>query len=254
MASSAGSLNSLLKSLTRVGRAESVYNVASADRINAIQDAIRLLVRGENIVAGTNVLKRSADGYCVLTGNAGGGRGGISDVEFPFQLIGLVEPTSEFDPTIITRVRVVSGKINGEFPSGMGFDANPATQFKLDITDDTTICAEITFDPKTLVITSRTVFESDDPNDSVITADTTPSGPTGPTVPGMGTLIFEIGYAQIEYDEFSQPNLVTTQNNFVGNMQFELIYGAFNGQPAILPVMVYPLSTPSGTTSFVQVP
>jgi hypothetical protein len=66
------SLNIVLKSLTRVGRAQPVHEVASADRINAIQDAIRLLIRGENIVAGNNVLKKSSDGYVVLTGNPAG--------------------------------------------------------------------------------------------------------------------------------------------------------------------------------------
>lgn len=236
MASS--SLNTLLKSLTRVGRSESVYNVASADRINAIQDAIRLLVRGENIIAGMNVLKRSADGYCILTGNAAGGRGVTGTSTFPFQLIGLVEATSEFDPTKIARVQVMAGQVNGEFPDGMLIDNDPP--FKLDITDDTTIVVQVTFDPETLAISSRTCFESDDPDDSTVTDL-------------LGTLNFLVGYAQIELDSHSNPAAVTTQNNFVGNMNFELVYGALNGQPALLPVTTYPLATP-GDSNFVAVP
>lgn len=232
------SLNSVLKHLTRVGRSESVYQVASADRINAIQDAIRLLVRGENIVSGNHILKKSSDGYVVLTGNARGAIGGGSAVTFPFQLIGLVEATSEFDPTIITRVQVMAGKVNGEFPDGMLIDDDPP--FKLDITNDTTLVVQATFDPATLVINSRTCFESDDVDDSTVTST-------------LGTLNFLIGYAQIQYDGFGNPIEVTTQNNFVGNMNFELVYGSLNGKPAILPVTTYPLGT-VGDSNFVEVP
>jgi hypothetical protein len=138
----------------------------------------------------------------------------------------------------------------------MGYDGrNPPLYFKLDITDNTTICAEITFNPDTLVITSRTVFESDDPNHSVITDAVTgppPGGSGPPAAPAQGTFIFVIGYAQIGYDAEGIPEIVYTQNNFVGNINFEFVYGAFNGVPAILPVAVFPLSTASGT-SFVAV-
>jgi len=219
-------INDAIKELTIVKPGQDVSEVASAARMNAIQTMLIYIASGGHINTGPGMRKRTGTGWVTLSSDAKGGRKAVAADEFPFQLIGLVEATSEFDPTLITRVRVVQGKINGEFPDGMGFDDDPTTQFKLDITDDTTIVAQVTFDPDTLGITSRTVFESDDPDDSEITED-------------LGTLNFEIGYAQIEFDAESNPTVVDTQNNFVGNMMFELVYGALNGRPALIPVATY---------------
>lgn len=113
MASAQSSLGQLLKSLTPVGRGDSVYAVASADRINNIQNAIRLLVRGDNIVSGVNIRKKSSDGYVILSSEpraAQVGGGG-----FPFQIS--VEPVPG-SPGSFKGV-LSPGTINNIIPSNM---------------------------------------------------------------------------------------------------------------------------------------
>jgi hypothetical protein len=224
MASS--SLNTLLKSLTRVGRSESVYNVANADRINAIQDAIRLLVRGENIIAGSNVLKRSSDGYVVLTGMAGGGRrgGAVSDV-MSFDVIDATVTGGEEGPGVHLAVKVIDGKVNGEYPDGMGFDS-----YFLDLVEETyqQVYLYITFDADSEVITSRSLGISDFP-------------PTSGISGSIGTLIIPLADIIISYtggfDSVPYVSLITQINN--GDINFRLIYSLHRSQPTLLPVHAF---------------
>lgn len=130
----AKSLNQVIKSLTPVRRGDSVYHVASAERINGIQDAIRLIVRGDNIVSGINIRKKSGDGYVIISGEPGG-RGGGGGVGFPWEI-------SLQTLAGIAQVVVAPGTINSVLPTNM-FDTWPIAgtgtfYVTLDVTTDGT--------------------------------------------------------------------------------------------------------------------
>lgn len=86
------SLNQILKSLTPVYKGQSVYSVASSDRINSIQTAIHLLTRGDNIVSGPNILKKSGEAYCVLSAQIRNQIAAGETQELPFQVVDRINP------------------------------------------------------------------------------------------------------------------------------------------------------------------
>jgi hypothetical protein len=79
-------LSQVLRSLIPVKRGDDVHAVASAERINAIQTAIHLLTRGDNIVGGHNIRKTSGDGFVSLSADVRfsgpGGGGDLTDTPF----------------------------------------------------------------------------------------------------------------------------------------------------------------------------
>jgi hypothetical protein len=78
-------INDLLRALTPVKPGDDVAEAAASGRINAIQELLRALVRGDNIIQGLNVRKQSQDGWVILSANPtgrGGGKAGI----LPFQV------------------------------------------------------------------------------------------------------------------------------------------------------------------------
>lgn len=119
--------------------------------------------------------------------------------------------------SIIYRVKVFDGKINGQFPSGMGFD-----NFILTPSDpgDALIYAGATFNPTSLAITSRFVGSTSAGTfpESRVESDT------------LGYLFWQIGFTYLDGSSFK------IVNSKVGDINFELVYGALNGQPALLPV------------------
>jgi hypothetical protein len=125
-------------------------------------------------------------------------------------------------PETSNRVLVADGKINGEFPSGMGVG-----QYILDLDDpaDSIIHAIITFDPDTLDILSR---------------DLAAAGSGALPTPGIdpdtniGTFIVMLGFTYFDSDD-----VFRVTNTHLGHIDFELVYGALNGQPALLPVRSY---------------
>lgn len=61
-------LQAILKSLSPIYKGDNVHGVASSERLNAIQDAIRLISRGDHINAGVGIRKRVGhDGSIMLT-------------------------------------------------------------------------------------------------------------------------------------------------------------------------------------------
>ena len=80
-------LTSNLKKLVAVRKGDNVRRVASSDRINAIQETLKALVRGDNVVAGENLRKKKGEGFFILSGNRGGRGGGFVDIETPFQVV-----------------------------------------------------------------------------------------------------------------------------------------------------------------------
>jgi hypothetical protein len=75
-----GSISDIIAALTPVRRGDDVTKVASSTRINAIQEAIFFLLKGENIKLGPGMRKGSTLGSVTIRGGDGrGGRGGGSN-------------------------------------------------------------------------------------------------------------------------------------------------------------------------------
>jgi hypothetical protein len=131
---------------------------------------------------------------------------------------------AEGDPPVVSnKVHVADGEINGELPAGMG-----AGNFVLDLTDPTDqfIYAYVTFDPETLAITSRTVAATD-----------VGSMPESRVDEGGGFLVYILAEA---FMDDNVPPKFQVVNRRVGDINFELVYGSLNGQPALLPVTSEP--------------
>lgn len=120
------------------------------------------------------------------------------------------------------RVKVFDGKINGDYPIGMGFG-----NYILDLSnpEDAIIYAGITFNPTTLVITSRFLGES--------TASAFPESRVESATEGFI-------YWQLGFTFFDGNGTFTVWQTMLGNIDFELVYGSFNGRPALLPVTTQP--------------
>lgn len=80
-------LNDYLRELKTVKPGDDVSDVACAARMNAIQESIKCLVRGDNINSGPNILKKTQGGFVTLSGSPGGRRGGGGGAtNFPFRV------------------------------------------------------------------------------------------------------------------------------------------------------------------------
>lgn len=77
----------VLKELSPVHSGDSVFEVASAARMNAIMEAIHMLVMGENVMEGPNIRKDSSSGKLILSADpVGVGRGGGA-FKHPFKVV-----------------------------------------------------------------------------------------------------------------------------------------------------------------------
>jgi hypothetical protein len=104
-------------------------------------------------------------------------------------------------------IKVLDGHVNFEYPTGMGFD-----NFVLNISSSTTVYLIITYNQTTLAITSRT-----------ITTGTTPDSTAGTVYIELADITVAGGALEIE-------------QLHEGNINMALVYGAFNGAPAIIPL------------------
>lgn len=113
------------------------------------------------------------------------------------------------------KVLVADGKIDGEFPAGMG-----SSEYTLDLENpgDSLIYAGITFNPTTLAITSRFlgVSTAADYPESRVESET------------EGFLYWLLGFTFFDSDDDFRITMVRT-----GDIHVELIYGALNGKPAL---------------------
>jgi hypothetical protein len=104
-------------------------------------------------------------------------------------------------------VQVLDGHVNFEYPSGMGFG-----DFTLTISSSTTVYLIITYNTTTLAITSRS-----------ITTGSTPDSTQGTVYIELADVT--VGDGALEIEQLHE-----------GNINMALIYGAFNGAPAIIPL------------------
>lgn len=116
------------------------------------------------------------------------------------------------------RVKVFDGKINGQYPSGMGFGNYILT---ISTPSDAIIYAGLTFNPTTLAITSRFL--------GVSTAAAFPISRVDSATEGF--LYWQIGFTYLDAN-----GAFTIWQTKLGNIDFAFTYGAFNGAPALLPV------------------
>lgn len=119
--------------------------------------------------------------------------------------------------TTTYKVNVFDGKVNGEFPSGMGFG-----EFVLTLGDpnDAIIYVGLTFNPTTLAITSRFVATS--------TAAAFPESRAESATSGF--LYWQVGFT------FLDDQSLVIVNSRLGDINFAFSYGEFNGGPALLPI------------------
>jgi hypothetical protein len=80
-------LNEYLSKLTSVRKGDSIRKVASSERMNAIQESLRILARGDNIQIGENLRKKTFTNSVMLSANRQRSRAGGEDIETPFQVI-----------------------------------------------------------------------------------------------------------------------------------------------------------------------
>lgn len=106
------------------------------------------------------------------------------------------------------RVKVLDGHVNFEYPSGMGFD-----NYTLAVSSSSTVYLIITYNQTTLEITSRTLAIAASVPDSV-----------------AGTVRIELADVTVTDDGLE------IEQQHEGNINMALIYGGFNGAPAIIPL------------------
>jgi hypothetical protein len=113
----------------------------------------------------------------------------------------------------------------------------PKNPYKLDVKPEfgpsLTIFIGTLINPTTLEVVINSVWlditDGSKPNDFK----------NGLNADGYLKIFFPVGYAQVQYNAASQVAKVYTQNNFTGNVNYQLVYGAYNGQPAVIPVATY---------------
>lgn len=76
-------VSNYLQKLTKVKKGQPVCDVASSERINAIQDLLRALARGDHIMSGDNTRLRRGEGFVTISADAGGGSS-FSSLSHPF--------------------------------------------------------------------------------------------------------------------------------------------------------------------------
>lgn len=83
-----GSISDSLSRLTDVHAGMSLATALTAERISAIQDAIRALARGENIFSGANIRKQSGPAWVMLSGSAESAASSGATIEYaPYEVI-----------------------------------------------------------------------------------------------------------------------------------------------------------------------
>jgi hypothetical protein len=239
-----------------------IFEIVTAKRMNAIQDSIKGLVRGDNCNTGPGIRKRIGDGWFTLSADRGSrGGAGIQNISFFLTSTGTESPEEaedEGDPK--QKVLIFDGKINGTFPDGMG---GGNYELVLEDAEDSLIYAGITFKPEDLSITSRfcgvstaeefpisRVEKALPPEPEgpplvrgrarmsrkaiargILAPPPPPEPPTEEEVEFTGYAYWMLGFTYVNAD--GGFNLVQTM---LGDINFELIYGSLNGKPALLPV------------------
>ncbi|SRR6266542_2590898 len=103
-------LADLIKKMVPVKKGDDVRGVASHERMNALQDAIRAICRGENVVSGENIRKKIGENFVILSAGKGGGRGAAPEEKN----LQLYDASDQSGP----KVGITFGTVAGLVPSG----------------------------------------------------------------------------------------------------------------------------------------
>lgn len=138
-----------------------------------------------------------------------------SSQSFPFHVADASDDTG-------LKVSVKDGKVNDQYPSGMG-----SNDYVLEIEEETfqEVLLVATFNRETLELTSIFLDVTDDP------ASYTDDYVEKPIVIPIADII-------ITYDADSNP-IVTVYQKQLGDISFQLVYGALSGAPALYASHIY---------------
>lgn len=150
-------INQAISKLTPVQRGMNLRKALSAERIQALQDAIISLARGDNVRTGPNILKKSGATWVSLTGAKGGGtptQATITNCQFKPTLV--ANPESEG----AQKLQIEWGIIANQQPSG--FSAGGLPPYELDASAGKYYYAAASVDAATLLWNSAWIEESTD--------------------------------------------------------------------------------------------
>lgn len=201
----------------RFQQGQPLLDQLTADRLNAILDAIdrNRPQWGDNMTG-----QRTPGGVILRAKFKPVNSAEDPDISF---FLSDASVTEGDPPELSNKVLVNTGKINGEFPTGMGTE-----DYILDVEDphDCLIYAIVTFDPDTLEILSRDLGAAkaaDFPDDGI-----------GVETEGVGQFAQLLGFTYFDSDEDFRIHQV-----FAGDINFKIIYGQNEGNASALAVPCY---------------
>jgi hypothetical protein len=193
----------------------------TAERLNAMLD----LIESKGVQLGNHMTGFQTSSGMIIRSKAVTA-GGKTPVDASF-VVSLIAGPNPDDPDVdIPLISVRDGKVNGEFPEGMG-TGSLQVRAPSDVYDDCLIYVEIKFDGNSLDLTSldvKTTVASAFPANTI-----TSSGGTT-----EGTINVMVGFTYI--DPSGTPHAFNTH---VGDINFELVASSLNGAPALLPVAIF---------------
>lgn len=110
------SISQILAKLTPVQKGMNLRKALTAERIQALQDAIFALSKGENIVSGANIRRKCGSGWVMLSANASrasAASGGTTIQPYPFDVT--VGKDESGEPVVTVR----AGTVNSLMPTNM---------------------------------------------------------------------------------------------------------------------------------------
>lgn len=151
--------------------------------------------------------------------NAAPGAAAATDPDISFFLSDA--SVTEGDPPVESnKILVNAGKVNGEFPDGLGTE-----DYIIDVADpaDCLVYVLVTFDPDTLEILSRQVGAS--------TAAAFPDDGIGVVEDGVGQFAQLLGFTYFDSDDDFRIHQV-----YLGDINFKIIYGQNGGVASALAI------------------
>jgi hypothetical protein len=120
-------------------------------------------------------------------------------------------------PLVHTQILINTGHVNGDLPIGMVKDVD----YILEIPQDPflAVLLFITYDEDTFEVTSVSIGVTDDPPEQ-----------------SPGIMIVTLAEIQVTFDADSNPIVNITQI-WLGDINFQFVFGAFNGGPAVYPLL-----------------
>jgi hypothetical protein len=195
----------------------------TAERLNAMLD----LIESKGVQLGNNMTGMQTSSGMIIRSKivADGGKTSV-DASF---VVSLTSGPNPDNPDVdIPLISVRDGKVNGEFPEGMGTGTGSLkVRAPSDAYDDCLIYVEVKFDGSSLDLTSldvKTTVAAGFPANTITSS--------GGTI--EGTLNVLVGFTYVD-----PAGTAHAFNTHVGDINFELVASSLNGAPALLPVSMF---------------